>query len=235
VPPAVSVRVADERDLPALTRLRRDWAAERIGVGGDAEFDRAFAAWWRAESPRRVFWLAEAGTERAGFTAVGSLNVVEVDGMPRPGATAGRWGYVGNAFVLGGYAEHGVAAALLDGVDLVVLAGARRLAPGDRQRLMARARQRGSVLLAVGRWPGAELEIDVGGARWQGLGGAGAGRLRARGVQVRVGGRGVAHRRHTGRLLLPGPSGAVEPVRAAGPAGPAKPAGPLSAPVRKVG
>jgi GNAT superfamily N-acetyltransferase len=110
---SVGVRVADEHDLPALTRLRRDWAAERVGVGADEGFDRAFAEWWRAELPRRVFWVAEVGTERAGYTAVGSLNVVEIDGMPRPGATAGRWGYVGNAFVLAGYAEHGVAAALL--------------------------------------------------------------------------------------------------------------------------
>jgi hypothetical protein len=104
----------------------------------------------------------------------------------------------------------GVTAARLEGVDLVVVAGARRLSAGDRQRLMARARQRGAVLLAVGRWPGAELEIDAGAARWQGLGGGGAGRLRCRDVRVRVGGRGAAHRVRTAELRLPGSAGAGE-------------------------
>ncbi|MBO0850332.1 MAG: GNAT family N-acetyltransferase [Pseudonocardia sp.] len=112
--PPVRVRVADDRDLPALARLRRDWTAERTGAPDeDAGFDRVFAAWWRSELPRRTFWLAEAGTERSGFTAVGSLNVVEIGNMPRPGARPGRWGYVGNAFVVASYADRGVAAALL--------------------------------------------------------------------------------------------------------------------------
>lgn len=80
----------------------------------DPVFDRAFEQWWRAESSRRTFWLAEAGTDRTGYTAVGSLNVVEVGNMPRPGtADPGRWGYVANAFVLPAYADRGVAAALL--------------------------------------------------------------------------------------------------------------------------
>jgi GNAT superfamily N-acetyltransferase len=113
--PPVTVRVADDRDLPALARLRREWTAERIGGPADDDhFDRVFAAWWRAELPRRTFWVAEAGTARSGYTVVGSLNVVEIGNMPRPGARPGRWGYVGNAFVLACYADRGVAAALLD-------------------------------------------------------------------------------------------------------------------------
>lgn len=109
----MTVRVADDRDLPALARLRRQWAAERAGEMPDDSFDRTFEAWWRTELPRRTFWLAEAGSERTGFTAVGSLNVVEVANMPSPGARPGRWGYVGNAFVLASFADCGVAAALL--------------------------------------------------------------------------------------------------------------------------
>lgn len=115
----ISVRVADDRDLPALTRLRRQWAAERTGTpaapdpADDRTFDRAFEAWWRTELPRRTFWLAEAGTDQTGYTAVGSLNVVEIGNMPRPGGRPGRWGYVANAFVVNAYADRGVAAALL--------------------------------------------------------------------------------------------------------------------------
>jgi GNAT superfamily N-acetyltransferase len=114
--PPISVRVADDRDLPTVARLRREWAAERAGTepdDADIGFERAFEAWWRAELSRRTFWLAEEGTDQTGFTAVGSLNVVEIGTMPRPGARPGRWGYVGNAFVMSGYADRGVAAALL--------------------------------------------------------------------------------------------------------------------------
>ena len=75
----MTVRVADDRDLPALTRLRREWTAERTGGPVlDDNFDRSFEAWWRSELPRRTFWLAEAGTDRSGYTAVGCLNVVEI-------------------------------------------------------------------------------------------------------------------------------------------------------------
>ncbi len=111
----ISVRVADDRDLPVLARLRRDWAAERTGdpAADGAGFERSFEAWWRTELPRRTFWLAEAGTDGTGYTAVGSINVVEITNMPRPGGRPGRWGYVGNAFVVASYADRGVAAALL--------------------------------------------------------------------------------------------------------------------------
>lgn len=139
----MTVRVADDRDLPALARLRREWTAERTGVpapepgeAGDG-FDEAFAAWWRTELPRRTFWLAEAGDDRVGYTAVGSLNVVEVGNMPRPGARPGRWGYVGNAFVMSSFVDRGVASALLNAA--VEHARARRY-----QRLVLRPAPRGA-------------------------------------------------------------------------------------------
>jgi hypothetical protein len=90
-----------------------------------------------------------------------------------------------------------------------VVAGGQGLPAGARQRLAARARQRGSVLLPVGRWPGADVRIEVEGGRWQGLLGGGAGRLRSRRVSVRSGGRGSAHRGRAVTLLLPGPDGAA--------------------------
>ena len=109
-----TVRVADERDMPALARLRRAWLEERAGHPVDAPgFEAAFAEWWRVELPRRTFWLAEVGSERSGFTAIGSINVVEIVHMPRPGARPGRIGHIGNAFVLASFADRGVPAALL--------------------------------------------------------------------------------------------------------------------------
>lgn len=115
MPEEVTVRVADERDGPALARLRRAWLEERAGRPvEDPGFEAAFGQWWRTELARRTFWVAEVGTERAGFTAVGSLNVVEMTYMPRPGARGGAIGQIGNAFVLARFAGRGVPRALLD-------------------------------------------------------------------------------------------------------------------------
>jgi NADPH:quinone reductase-like Zn-dependent oxidoreductase len=102
-----------------------------------------------------------------------------------------------------------VTAALLDGLDLVVVAG--RLPHGsDRARLVARARQRGAVLLPLGPWPGADLELACGPGQWRGVGaGEGdVGRLSAREVRVQLCGRGVAPVGRDARLLLPGPASA---------------------------
>lgn len=114
----ITIRVADERDLGALAALRRAWWEERSGHPVDAPgFEAAFADWWRVELPRRTFWLAEVGSARAGLiTAVGSINVVEIVHMPRPGARPGRIGHVGNAFVLASVTDRGLPGALLAAV-----------------------------------------------------------------------------------------------------------------------
>jgi GNAT superfamily N-acetyltransferase len=109
--------MADERDEAALAGLRRAWLEERAGRPvDDPGFEAAFAQWWRLELPRRTFWLAEAGSEQSGWTPVGSINVVEIVHMPRPGARPGRIGHIGNAFVLASFADRGVPAALLTAV-----------------------------------------------------------------------------------------------------------------------
>ena len=113
----VSIRVADERDVTALAALRRAWLEERTGTPvEDPGFEAAFAQWWRVEQPRRTFWIAEVGSERSGWTAVGSINAVEIVHMPRPGARGGRIGHVGNAFVLASFADRGLPGALLAAV-----------------------------------------------------------------------------------------------------------------------
>jgi hypothetical protein len=152
-----------------------------------------------AEASARGHWCALAGLPEVGLVAAAEagLDLDRLALVPRPGAELAE-----------------VAGALLDGIDLVAVAGTERLPPAARRRLAARARQRGAVLCALGRWPGAELEIGVHGSDWQGLAGAGAGRLRCRRVRLRAGGRGSAHRGRSAEVLLPGPSGAVEPVPA---------------------
>jgi hypothetical protein len=96
----------------------------------------------------------------------------------------------------------GVVAALLDGVDLVVAATAGPVPAGTASRLAARARQRGSVLLAYGPWPGADLTLAVADADWHGLG-QGRGRLRRHELTVAVSGRGGAARPRRAVLQLP--------------------------------
>ena len=89
------IRVAGAGDLVALTELRVAWTSERHGVGPDATFAGRFAAWFAAEANQRTFWLALDGDR-----AIGMTNLLTFLRMPGPGIDAGRWGYLGNMFVL---------------------------------------------------------------------------------------------------------------------------------------
>jgi hypothetical protein len=96
-----------------------------------------------------------------------------------------------------------VIAALIDGVDVVVAAVPGQVAPTIAGRLVARARQRGSVLMPFGQWPGADVTLQVTAARWEGLS-AGRGRLRRREVTILARGRGAAARPKEVTLWMPG-------------------------------
>jgi hypothetical protein len=85
----------------------------------------------------------------------------------------------------------GVVAALLDGLDVVVVATPGPVPAAVRGRLAARARQRGSVLVPFGRWDGADLVLTVEGGTWHGLG-QGRGRLVRHELPVVAYGRGAA-------------------------------------------
>jgi hypothetical protein len=106
-----------------------------------------------------------------------------------------------------------VAAALLDAMEVVVVAPPGRVLDGDVRRLAARARQRGAVLVPFGAmaWPGAELRLSLASGAWEGLG-DGSGRLRSRRVLVRGEGRGSAARTRELALWLPGPDGEISAV-----------------------
>jgi hypothetical protein len=100
-----------------------------------------------------------------------------------------------------------VIAALLDGMDLVVTPRAR-LTDAQTRRLSARARHRGAVLLTVGSWPGADLELRCTRSRWSGIG-EGFGHLTHREVTVQAQGRGAAARPTRTTLRLPAPGGGI--------------------------
>ena len=173
---------SDARVLPVAAPLR-----ELLPAGG---LRRGSTVAVRGSTSLLFALLAEASAAGSWSAVVGrpDLGLVAAD---ESGVDLARLALVPNP----GAELVGVAAALLDGVDLVAVAGVERLRAGDRQRLAARARSRGSVLLPLGRWPGADLELRCDSSSWHGLGpnvGAiGAGRLRSRTLLVHVHGRGL--------------------------------------------
>lgn len=107
----------------------------------------------------------------------------------------------------------GTVAALLDAVEVVLVQPTGSITPTVQRRLVARARDRGSVLLQVGgrsdAWAAQpDLAVASGTSRWEGVG-VGHGRLRARRVEVRVSGRRSAVRPRVAELWLPGPEGQI--------------------------
>jgi hypothetical protein len=94
-----------------------------------------------------------------------------------------------------------IVAALLDGVDLVVVQPPADVAPSIGTALAARARQKGSVLLTTRAWPGGDLALEATERRWHGLQ-TGRGRLRYCELEVRSAGRGRAVRAKTATLML---------------------------------
>src|SRR6266511_1241718 len=95
-----------------------------------------------------------------------------------------------------------VVAALIDGLDLVAVATPAEMAPGMARVLMARARQRGCVLVTTRPWPGCDLILEAVEHRWRGLG-HGRGRLRVHEVRLTACGRGAMVRPTTTCVELP--------------------------------
>jgi hypothetical protein len=141
-------------------------------------------------------WTAAVGLPSLGLLAAAELGVKleRLALVPTPGD---RWA--------------AVASALLDGMDLLLLGLPGRVRPGDARRLVARARERGTVLvvleLAGARWwPEApDFRFSIASVTWEGLG-CGHGHLLARRLEVvTTGRRAAARERHT-VLWLPAPA-----------------------------
>ena len=189
---------------PALAGLLPDGGLRRgttvtVGrAGDDGALSLALAL--VASASASGSWCALVGHPGLGAVAAADLGVDlgRLALLPRPGAA---------------WAE--ATAAVLDGVDLVVLCPPFAPRQAMARRLVARARERRAVLVVVpGRagWPEPpDLELRVERATWEGVD-AGRGHLRRRRVQVTVAGRRAAARPTHHRLWLPGPDGAVATV-----------------------
>ncbi|MBO0900154.1 hypothetical protein J1G42_08840 [Cellulomonas sp. zg-ZUI222] len=132
-------------------------------------------------------WAVAVGQPRLGLLAAAQagLDLARFALVPDPGADA--------ALVL---------AALVDGIDVVLVGPDAPLAEADRRRLSARARERGAALVTTVPWPGAAVVLDAGPVRWSGVG-DGDGRLRTCEVQVRRTGRGSAAVPTSADVVLP--------------------------------
>ncbi len=132
-------------------------------------------------------WAGVVGQPSIGLLAAAQAGVVldRVALVPGPGPDAPA-----------------VVAALLDGMDIVLVGPRAGLTDADRRRLMARARERGSVLVSTVPWPGAAVVLGVRTLGWTGAG-EGDGRLRSLDVRVTRSGRGAAGHHLAVELTLP--------------------------------
>ena len=172
----------------------------RPGVAGATSLALALAA-----GPSRAgSWVAAVGLGSLGLVAAAELGVAleRLAVVADPGPERAGWA--------------SVVAALVDGFDLVLVAADGRLRPADARRLVARVRERGAVLVAVGgelpgeRSPCGSTVTASRGRAWVRVG-APAGPAGDR----RGGGPGRGGPRRRAELWLPGPDGrvaAVEPV-----------------------
>ncbi|MBO9569159.1 MAG: hypothetical protein J7503_10065 [Cellulomonas iranensis] len=122
-----------------------------------------------------------------------------------------------------------VLAALVDGIDVVLVGPDAPLADADRRRLSARARERGAALVTTVAWPGAHVVLEAGAARWSGVG-VGDGRLRTCALTVRRTGRGSAAVPTSADVVLP-----FAPPGEHVPAGPVRRRTPAAGGLRLVG
>jgi hypothetical protein len=194
------VRSEGDRPLPVLPALEPLFAAgglrrgSAVAVRGSASLLLAVLA----GPARGGAWCGVVGMPALGLLAAAEAGIPleRLALVPDPGRD---WA--------------SVVAALLDAMEIVVVAPGGRPADGEVRRLAARARQRGAVLVPYGgvAWPGAELRLSVTAGRWTGVGG-GWGNLRSRRVVVHGEGRGSAARGQDLPLWLPAPDGEVRPA-----------------------
>jgi hypothetical protein len=189
-----------EQVLPVQSSLAAlfPWGGLRRGSTVAVEGSASLLFALLAEASQAGSWCAVVGLPSLGAVAAAEAGVAteRLALVPYPGTDTA-----------------GVAAALVDGMDVVVVGGTARLSATDGRRLAARARQRGAVLVPFGSWQGADVELSCTGGRWYGLG-TGHGHLRSREVTVRAQGRGAASRPRTARMLLPAAAGELAPVPA---------------------
>ena len=152
-------------------------------------------------------WCAAVGTADPGVLSMAELGIdlgrlAIVPSLNEPGAALSRPGRT--------WPE--VTAALIDGMDAVLARPPSQARPQVARHLVARARERQTVLVVLSPrpwWPeGPDLRLAVTTGVWHGVG-EGHGHLSGRRVEVVATGRRIATKPVRAALWLPAPSGAV--------------------------
>lgn len=177
---AVETRVGTTREAGDSPRLPLTETLEPLlpeglqrGTVASVEGSTSLMLALAAGASREGSWTAIVGMPAVGIVAAArrGIDLARLVLVPHPGSQAVE-----------------AAGACVDGMDVTLLGPRLALSDQDRRRLAARARERGSVILASGPWTGAHLTLAVERSAWRGLG-AGEGRLRERDLTVAVAGR----------------------------------------------
>ncbi|NEC45974.1 hypothetical protein, partial [Streptomyces sp. SID8016] len=122
-----------------------------VGAGGDLPLLLALAALAAADA---VAWAAVGVPELGGLAAAqAGLDLATGLVVSDPGPRAAQ-----------------VLAVLLESVPVVLVGASVRVPERAVRRLRAVMRRSGAVLLAAGRWPGADVQLRVAPAGWTGVG-----------------------------------------------------------------
>jgi len=201
VGPASDLTARDDHLLPTAPALRPlfpDGGLRRgstVNVRGIGATSLTFAL--LAEANAAGAWCAAVGLDSPGLLAAhhAGVSLSRFVLVPDPGPD---WPTV--------------VAALLDAFEIVLLRPPGRTGTRLQQRLAARIRERGRVVVTLGGDAAGGMPADVqlvGTAGvWEGLG-WGFGHLRTRQLQVRAEGRRLAGRLRTATVWLPDPEGQV--------------------------
>ena len=184
------VSLARERVLPVGDVLRPLLAEAglRRGLTCSVSGSTSLALALLAEASAAGCWCAAVGVPELGLVAAAEMGIALERLALIPSPPPEQWAPV--------------VAALVDGIDIVLVRPAGRSTTSAR-RLSARARERGTVLVLLGAawWP-AELNLYVLHRRWSGLG-EGHGNLEGQVLEVASRGRGAASRDRRATVHLP--------------------------------
>lgn len=161
----------DERALPTPAELRAllPGGALRAGAPTTVQGSLQLALALVSAVSASGAWCGAIGLPELGVEAAAQLGLA-LDRfvlVPEPGCHA-----------------LGITAALGEVLTAVILRPPGRVAPAEAARLAAKLRDRGTALVSLGPWPGAESRLRVTASRWSGLG-TGHGLLDTRELSVR--------------------------------------------------
>lgn len=110
----MTIRVAQDADLPALAALRCSYAEEQKGLSAasDMHFIERFSEWYRSTAAVSRWQVADTGQELTGL-----VHMFTHFRMPMPTYDSGGWGYVSLLYVRPEHRGDGIGARLLRTVE----------------------------------------------------------------------------------------------------------------------